>query len=127
MADIEKKRKGGTEYAKEKLAKAEQQLAQAEKQIKSLTVERDNYKKLAHDLDGKNAEQFEKGSKTAGERYQHLVDEKQATIEKQTTRISQLQADLHNAECDARENKKLLEEAVEFMGGLRRWFWNRKH
>lgn len=120
MAEIKKKRKGGTEYAKEKLA-------QAEKRIQELIVERDNYKKLAHDLDGKNAEQFEKGSKTAGERYQHLVDEKQAIIEKQTTRISQLQADLHNAECDARKYKNLLEDAVVFMGWLRRWFWNRKH
>lgn len=120
MADIKKKRKGGTEYAKEKLA-------QAEKRIQELIVERDNYKKLAIDLEKSGLQQFEKGSKSASERYQHLLDEKQAIIEKQATRISQLKVDLHNAECDANEYKNLLEEAVEFMGWLRRWFWNRKH
>ena len=89
-----KHRKGGTDYAKEKLAKAEAKIKELEGQLE---LKRKVYNKE--------------------------LGEKNETIRKQGTKISTLTADLANAQGEAREYRNKFEEAVRRMGGFRRFIY----
>lgn len=96
-----KHRKGGTEYAKEKLAKAEAKVKTLESQLANVKEEA---RRTKYELEKKNKEQEE-------------------TIRKQGTKISELTGDLANAQSAAREYRRKFEEAVHRMGWLRRlWY-----
>ena len=89
-----KHRKGGTDYAKEKLAKAETKIKELEEQLE-----------LKRRVYNKN------------------LNEKEDTIRKQGSKISELSGDLVNAQSEAREYRSKFEEAVRRMGWLRRWWY----
>lgn len=106
-----KHRKGGTDYAKEKLAKAEAEKAKLQNQLAQALSERNNY---SAQLD-----------RAKNEIHNLKIDcnGKQSTIEKQGTKISTLTADLANAQGEAREYRNKFEEAVRRMGGFRRFIY----
>ena len=89
-----KHRKGGTDYAKEKLAKAEAKIKELEEQLE-----------LKRRVYNKN------------------LNEKSETIRKQGTKISDLSGELTNAKGLARDYRRQFEEAVRRMGGFRRFIY----
>lgn len=132
-----KHRKGGTDYAKEKLAKAEVQIAELQKEKEILVqTAQDNYCRVEKERD-----EWKAKYDSLNERHKTLLidrdewkkdaETKQATIEQQSRKISQLTADLHNSEtlrlnADAAHSKKE-GEMLRAMGPIRRWWWNLHH
>lgn len=106
-----KHRKGGTDYAKEKLAKAEAEKAKLQEQLAQALSERNNY-----------SAQLDR-AKTEIHNLKIDCNGKQSTIEKQGSKISELSGDLANAQSEAREYRSKFEEAVRRMGWLRRWWY----
>lgn len=96
-----KHRKGGTDYAKEKLAKAEAKVMTLESQLANAKEEA---RRTKHELE-KN------------------LNEKEDTIRKQGSKISELSGDLANAQSEAREYRSKFEKAVHRMGWLRRFIY----
>jgi len=106
-----KHRKGGTDYAKEKLAKAEAKIKELEKQ---LNVEVAEHQALE--------EKYGKMIKDRTE-ISETIREKAETIRKQATKISELTAEIANLRGTARDYRHKFEEAVRRMGWLRRWWY----
>lgn len=107
-----KHRKGGTDYAKEKLAKAEAE----NKTLKDLKTTADKFAE-----EWKNR-YFKKKEELA---------EAETTIEQQSRKISQLTADLKvaqgNLEATDREHKRQLKAMYDHMGWFKRMTWDRHH
>lgn len=101
--DIKKRkhRKGGTDYAKEKLAKSEAKVMTLESQLAN---SKEEARRTKYELEKK-------------------IKEHDETIRKQGTKISELSGDLANAKSEAREYRSKFEEAVRRMGWLRRWWY----
>lgn len=100
----EKKHKSGFTLLKEKLAKVEVEKAK----LQDLKTASDKFAE-----EWKNR-YFKKKEELA---------EAEATIKKQSAKISQLSGDLSNAQSDARDYRRKYEEAVSRMGWLRRFIY----
>ena len=110
-----KHRKGGTDYAKEKLAKAEAKIKELEKQLNVEVAEHqaleDKYEKLRKEL-----------NRTTQDGHKQY-NEQQESIHKQAAKISELTAEIANLRGTARDYRCKFEEAVRRMGWLRRWWY----
>lgn len=110
-----KHRKGGTDYAKEKLAKAEAKIKELEKQLNVEVAEHqsleDKYEKLRKEL-----------IRTTQDGHKQY-NEQQESIHKQAAKISELTAEIANLRGTARDYRRKYEEAVRRMGWLRRWWY----
>lgn len=96
-----KHRKGGTDYAKEKLAKAEAKVMTLESQ---LTNAKEEARRTKYELEKK-------------------LNEEKETVRKQGTKISELTAEIANLRGTARDYRCKFEEAVRRMGWLRRFIY----
>lgn len=114
-----KRRKGGTDYAKEKLAKAEAKVKELENKLKEEVREHQTleqkYKEALNDIQAKDAA------------YTRLKKELNKTIEKQGTTISQLTADKANLESDAKFHEASAKKYWNAMGCIRRWWYEKRN
>ena len=104
-----KHRKGGTDYAKEKLAKAEAEKAKLQEQLAQALSERNNF-----------SAQLDR-AKTEIHNLKIDCKEKQSTIEKQGTKISDLSARLSVAQGNEEEWKRKYNEAIAHVPFWRKW------
>ena len=125
-----KHRKGGTDYAKEKLAKAEN------KTLKDLKTAADKfadewkrrYDKKKEELETAEAKieeleaQIEEANKKASESQKRSVSDDR-TINQQAAKISELTAEIANLRGTARDYRCQFEQAVRRMGGFRRFIY----
>lgn len=127
-----KHRKGGTDYAKEKLAKAEAE----NKTLKDLKTAADKfadewkrrYDKKKEELETAEAKieeleaQIEEANKKASESQRRSVSDDR-TINQQAAKISELTAEIANLRGTARDYRCQFEQAVRRMGGFRRFIY----
>ena len=104
MATTEKKPNGGYSRLKVKYAKLKAQLTEADEKLATAEA------KL----------------KAATEQHSQEIREKDDSIRKQGTKISQLSADLAVAQGNEDEWQRKYNEAVRCMGSLRRWWYGFK-
>ena len=134
METTEKKKKhNGGYYLKEKIAKLENELAEALSARNNYSAQLDRARTDVHNLNIEVKElksQIEEANQKASESQRRAVQD-MTTIEQQSRKISQLTADLHNSEtlrlnADAAHSKKE-GEMLRAMGPIRRWWWNLHH
>lgn len=118
-----KKKKGGNDYLKEKIAKLEEErdMLKQQRAIASAKAV-----KLQEDLDEEVREH-----QALERRYTRLKDELNGVIDKQKTTISQLSAELSCKEKAIEENAKyfgsIIDSLLGAMGFIRRAIWLHKH
>lgn len=133
----EKKHKGGYELLKEKLAKAEAKNAELQKEKEILVqTAQDNYCRVEKERDDWKAkyDSHNERHKTLlidRDEWKKDAETKQATIEQQSRKISQLTADLKvaqgNLKATDREHERQLKEMYDHMGWFKRMTWDWHH
>lgn len=147
LATEKKKKHNGGYYLKEKIAKLENELAQAESARNNYSAQLDRSRTDVHNLNIevkelkeklKDSEEIKKialeeveNRNNQTERLHEEINELQTTIDQQSRKISQLTADLKvvqgNLEATEREHERQLKEMYDHMGWFKRMTWDWHH
>lgn len=117
-----KHRKGGTDYAKEKLAKAEAKI----KELEHKCIEADN-KYITECKHHDNTKVELHNAKADLIKSDKKIKELEETIRQQGTTISTLTAEKANLEGDVRYYRTEADKYLHRMGWLRRWLYELKN